>query len=109
MMARNNAGVAHEALAKQTGNLGYRSRAMVFYAESARAWDAITRNPGSMIRLRPSGDLNAPGVNLGYLNANNALRRQLGSYEPEIFIRIDKDAIEPSRWEELAPFGGLSE
>ena len=102
MMARNNAGVAHEALAKQTGNISYRSRALVFYAESARAWDAITRNPASMVRLRPSGDLNTPGINLGFLNANNALR-PAGGYEPEIFVRIDKDVLEPSRWEELAP------
>jgi tetratricopeptide (TPR) repeat protein len=102
MMARNNAGVACEALAGQTGNNSYRSRALALYAESARAWDSITRNPETMIRLRPSDGLNTPGVNLGFLNANNALR-PAGPYEPVIFIRIDKDVLEPSRWEELAP------
>jgi tetratricopeptide (TPR) repeat protein len=102
MITRNNAGVAYEALALQTGNNSYRSRALTLYAESARAWDSITRNPGSMIRLRPSDDLNTPGINLGFLNANNGLH-SAGNYVPEIFIRIDKDVLEPSHWEELAP------
>jgi hypothetical protein len=48
----------------------------------------------------------APGINLGYLNANNALHPS-PNFSPEIFIRIDKDVSEPSLWEELAPFGGL--
>jgi tetratricopeptide (TPR) repeat protein len=98
MMARNNAGVVYEALANQTGSRSYRSRAMSLYAESARAWDAITRSPTTMVR--------SPGVNLGFLNVTNALRPAAG-YEPEIFIRIDKDVLEPSMWEELAPVAGL--
>ena len=106
MMARNNAGVVYEALAGQTGNREYRSRALALYAESARAWDAITRNPETMIRMRITDSPGSPGINLGYLNANNALR-PVSNLSPEIFVRIDKDADEPSRWEELAPFGGL--
>jgi tetratricopeptide (TPR) repeat protein len=106
MMARNNAGVVYEALAEQTGNREYRTRALAYYAESARAWDAITRDPDTMIRMRLSENPNAPGINLGYLNANNALR-PASDYRPEIFIRIDRDILEPSRWEELAPFGGM--
>jgi tetratricopeptide (TPR) repeat protein len=106
MMARNNAGVVYEALAEQTGNRDYRSRALAMYAESARAWDSITRNPETMIRMRLSESPGAPGINLGYLNANNAMRPS-NNYTPEIFVRIDKDAVEPSHWEELAPFGGL--
>jgi len=117
MMARNNLGVVNEALAAQTGNRQYRSRALAMYAESARAWDAITRNPIArdpvtgapnpdfMTRMRLTDSPGAPGINLGYLNANNALRPNSG-YRPEIFVRIDKDVLEPSRWEELAPFGG---
>jgi len=108
MMVRNNAGAVYEALAKSTGNSDYRSRALVLYAESARAWDAITRNPKTMERMSLAGIPGAPGVNLGFLNANNALRPSSG-YNPEIFIRIDKDVLEPSRWEELAPLGGLLE
>jgi tetratricopeptide (TPR) repeat protein len=100
MMARNNAGAASEALAERTGNRSYRARAMGLYAEAARAWDSFTRNPESMTRSRPAP--NAPGVSIPYLNVNNALRPQPG-YAPEIFIRIDKDVLEPSEWERLAP------
>jgi tetratricopeptide (TPR) repeat protein len=106
MIARNNMGVVYEALAEQTGNREYRSRAMALYAESSRAWDAITRNPETMIRSRFIDTPGAPSINLGYLNANNALR-PTSSYRPEIFPRIDKDVIEPSHWEELAPISGL--
>jgi tetratricopeptide (TPR) repeat protein len=106
MMARNNAGVVNEALAGQTGSRDYQSRALGLYAESARAWDAITRNPATMTRMHLTDSPGAPSINLGYLNANNALRPNSG-YRPQIFVRIDKDVLEPSRWEELAPLGGL--
>ena len=106
MMARNNAGVVYEALADQTGNRDSRSRALSLYAESARAWDSITRNPTTMARMSLAETPGAPGVNLGFLNASNAMR-PAADYSPEIFVRIDKDVLEPSRWEELAPFGGL--
>jgi tetratricopeptide (TPR) repeat protein len=107
MMARNNAGVVYDALAEQTGNRDFRARAMSLYAESARAWDAITRNPETMIRMRLSEIPGAPGINLGYLNANNLLRPGT-DYSPGVFIRIDRDVVEPSRWEQLAPFGGMN-
>jgi tetratricopeptide (TPR) repeat protein len=106
MMARNNAGVVYEALAEQTGNREYRSRALGLYAESARAWDSITRDPQTMVRMRLTDSPSAPGINLGFLNANNALR-PTPNFSPQIFPRIDRDVLEPSRWEELAPFGGL--
>jgi hypothetical protein len=96
MMARNNAAVVYEDLAKQTGNQRYRSRAMALYAESERAWDSLTRNPTSMIR---SGSVPLP-----FLNSRNALYPQR-DYEPQIFVRIDRDVLEPSRWEQLAPVG----
>ena len=106
MMARNNAGVVYEALAEQTGNREFRSRALTLYAQSALAWDSITRNPETMVRMRLSEVPGAPGINLGYLNSNNALQART-DYTPSIFIRIDRDGEEPSRWEELAPFGSL--
>ena len=106
MMARNNAGAVYEALAEQTGRREYRSRAMSLYAESARAWDSITRNPQTMERMRLIETPGAPSINPGFLNANNALRPVSG-YRPQIFPRIDKDVLEPSKWEELAPYGGL--
>jgi tetratricopeptide (TPR) repeat protein len=98
MMARNNAGVAYEALAGQTGDRRYRTRAQSLYVEANRAWDARTRDPRTMIR---SGSIPLP-----YLNSRNTLYPQ-PEYEPQIFIRIDRDALEPSRWEELAPMAGL--
>jgi tetratricopeptide (TPR) repeat protein len=106
MMARNNAGVVYEALAEQTGNREFRSRAMALYAESSRAWDAITRDPQTMIRAIVTETPGSPGINLGFLNSNNAMRPN-NNYRPEIFVRIDKDVLEPSRWEELATTGGL--
>ena len=94
MMARNNAGVASERLAAQTGDLSHRTRALALYSESQRAWDARTRDPTTMIR---SGSVPLP-----HLNMRNALHPQPG-FEPQIFIRIDRDAQEDSPWERLAP------
>jgi hypothetical protein len=101
MVARNNLGVTMEALAEQTGNNGYRSRALGLYAESARAWDAITRNPDTMVRAG-AADLSTPGVNLAYLNSRNTLNPVPG-YEAQIYQHIDKDVFEPSVWESLVP------
>jgi TolA-binding protein len=98
MMARNNAGVACEALADQTGNRSYQTRALAFYAEAERAWDSRTRNPTTMIR---SGSTPLP-----YLNMRNALYPR-AEYEPQIFIRIDREASENSPWEKLAPLAWL--
>jgi tetratricopeptide (TPR) repeat protein len=92
MMAQNNAGVASEMLSAQTGSRSYHTRALAFYAEASRAWDARTRDPRSMIR---SGSTPLP-----FLNSRNALYPQAG-YEPQVFIRIDREALENSPWEEL--------
>ncbi|MCL2808880.1 MAG: tetratricopeptide repeat protein [Treponema sp.] len=100
MMARNNLGVVYEYLADQTGNREYRNRAMTMYIYSSSAWDSITRNPQSMTRSRLADSPGAPGINLGYLNANNALRPN-NFFDPQVFVRIDRDVLEPSRWEEI--------
>ncbi|MDR0624080.1 MAG: tetratricopeptide repeat protein [Treponema sp.] len=105
MIARNNMGATLEALAEQTGDNRYRSRALALYSESARAWDALTRNPESMIRRRPAPNMAAPGDSLPYLNSRNALYPRPG-FEPQIFIQIDKDVLEPSIWEHLSSQGG---
>jgi tetratricopeptide (TPR) repeat protein len=101
MVARNNMGVTMEALSGRTGNPAYRSGALGFYSESARAWDALTRDPDSMVRSG-AGELSMPGINLAYLNSRNLLYPQEG-YEPQLFRHIDKDVLEPSEWEDLAP------
>jgi hypothetical protein len=92
MRARNNLGVTLEDLAERTGDSRYKSRALALYSESARAWDALTREPASMVR---SGS-----TNLAFLNTRGSLypdRR----FEPQIYAEIDKDGLEPSTWEEL--------
>ena len=104
MVVQNNLGVTLDALTERTGNNQFRSRAHGLYADSERAWDILTRNPDSMMRMRPSPEINAPGVNPAYLNIQNSLRPVPG-YEAKFFMRIDKDILEPSAWEELAPPG----
>jgi tetratricopeptide (TPR) repeat protein len=100
MMAQNNAGVANEALADQTGDRRYRTRAMALYVEASRAWDARTRDPRTMIR---SGSKPLP-----FLNSRNSLYPEPG-YEPQIFIRIDREVQESSIWEKLAPIANLDD
>ena len=104
MVVQNNLGVTLEALTLRTGNGNYRTRALGLYSESERAWDILTRNPESMERLRPSPDIIAPGVNPAYLNVQNSLY-PISGYEPLFFMRIDKDLLEPSIWEDIAPPG----
>ncbi|MDR3167666.1 MAG: tetratricopeptide repeat protein [Treponema sp.] len=101
MVARNNMGVTLEALTDRTGDNRYRSRALGLYTESARAWDALTRNPNTMLRFGAAA-LSTPGINLAYLNSRNALYPEQ-DYEPQIYPQIDKDVLEPSHWEELVP------
>jgi tetratricopeptide (TPR) repeat protein len=109
MITQNNLGVTLEALSERTGDNSYRSRALGLYSDSERAWDILTRNPDTMIRMRPSPDINAPSVNPAYLNVQNSLR-PVSDYQPQIFLKIDKDMLEPSPWESLTPPGySLSE
>jgi hypothetical protein len=102
MVADNNLGVTLEALTRISGDTGYRSRALGLLSESIRAWDVLTRNPDSMMRMRPFRDLYGPGVNLAYLNVQNILHPE-PAYDQQIFMRIDKDVLEPSPWEQLIP------
>ena len=102
MVAQNNLGVTLEALTRRTGDNLYRSRSLGLFSESARAWDTITRNPETMVRMVPAPGLSGPGVNPAYLNVRNSLH-PTPDYEMLFFIRINKDMLEPSDWEELAP------
>jgi tetratricopeptide (TPR) repeat protein len=104
MIVQNNLGVTLEALTERTGNNRFRSRAQGLYSDSERAWDVLTRNPSSMMRMRPSPDISAPGINPAYLNVQNSLHPVPG-YEPQFFLRIDKDSLEPSTWEGLTTSG----
>jgi tetratricopeptide (TPR) repeat protein len=108
MVAQNNMGVVMEALTERTGNTSYKDRALSYYIDSQRAWDSLTRNPTTFIRAGIT-DLVVPGVNLAYLNSQNAFSPQ-PEFEPQIYVEIDKDVVEPSEWERLVPStGGLTE
>jgi tetratricopeptide (TPR) repeat protein len=98
MIGQNNLGVTLEALARRDGNPRYLVQAAGLYVQSAQSWDALTRNPQTMIRLG-AGEFSSPGTSLAFLNSRNILYPQSG-YEPQLFIRIDKDVLEPSPWEE---------
>ena len=104
MVAQNNLGATLEALTERTGDNSFRNRAHGLYSDSARAWDILTRNPETMIRMRPSPDIIAPGVNPAYLNIRNSLHPIPGQ-EPLFFGRIDRDLFEISDWDILAPPG----
>jgi tetratricopeptide (TPR) repeat protein len=98
MISRNNMGAALESLARHGGSPRYLAQAGGFYAQAVQAWDALTRNPQTMIRLG-AGDLSNPGASLPYLNSRNILYPQTG-YEPQLFVRIDRDVLDPSPWED---------
>ncbi|MDR1390532.1 MAG: tetratricopeptide repeat protein [Treponema sp.] len=100
MVAENNLGVVLETLTRISGDSKYRSRSLGLFAQSVRAWDVLTRNPDTMSRLRPIKELYGPGVNLAFLNAQNVLHPE-PNYQQQIFMRIDRDMVEPSDWEEL--------
>ncbi|MDR0447731.1 MAG: tetratricopeptide repeat protein, partial [Treponema sp.] len=102
MVANNNLGVTLENLTRISGNTSYRSRALYLLAESIRAWDVLTRDPESMTRMRPIRDLYGPGINLPYLNVQNILHPS-PAYDQQIFLRIDRDSLEPSPWENIIP------
>jgi tetratricopeptide (TPR) repeat protein len=101
MVARNNLGVTLESLTESTGDNKYRARALGLYADSARAWDILSRNPQTMIRPQVE-DMGNPRTNQASLNSNNAFNPVPG-YSPKIYTHIDKDVLEPSWWEELSP------
>jgi tetratricopeptide (TPR) repeat protein len=102
MVVENNLGVTLEALTRVSGDTSYRSRALGLFANSIRAWDVLTRDPDTMNRMRPFKDLYGPGVNLAYLNVR-AITLSEPNYDPQIFMRIDRDCVEPSAWEDLIP------
>lgn len=92
MRARNNLGVTLAELAERTGDARYRARALALYSESARAWDALSRDPATMVR--------SAQTNLAFLNTRGSLYPKV-PYEAQIYAEIDKDVQEPSDWEKI--------
>lgn len=64
MKSANNLGVTLNRVAKRTGDSSKNARALSLLAESARAWDALTRNPDTLMRAQGS---NLAAENVRYL------------------------------------------
>ena len=75
----NNLGVTLSRLAAQTGNTALQAEAVMHFSESARAWDALTRNQTTMIRLE-GGNLAAQ--NIKYITYPKRI------FEPAIYAAI---------------------
>ena len=81
LYAANNYGVTLYKLAKRTGNSSLNAQAIVQFSQSVRAWDALTRNQETMVRL--------PGSNLAEQNIKYITNR-IPNFEPSIYIDIKK-------------------
>lgn len=81
MKTANNLGVTLSRLAKRTSNSMYNARAMNLLTESMRAWDALTRNQETLIRLDGT---NLAAQNLKYMTVPSS------SYEPEIYTTLQR-------------------
>ncbi|GHU49440.1 hypothetical protein FACS1894200_08080 [Spirochaetia bacterium] len=101
MVANNNLGVTLEALTTHSGVPSYRNQAMGYYTESTTQWEALSRDPVTMVRPFVN-DYASPGTSLAFLNYRNVLYPRPG-YEPQLYIQIDKDVIDNSTWEILTP------
>lgn len=79
LKASNNLGVTLYRLARRTGSSSKNAEAMVQFSQSMRAWDALTRNPETLIRL--------PGSNLAEQNMKYA-SHPVPQYEPAIYTEL---------------------
>ncbi|MGI5173899.1 hypothetical protein H0R92_09915 [Treponema sp. OMZ 840] len=79
LKASNNLGVTLARLAEQTGNSALQAQAIVQFSESVRAWDALTRNQKTMVRLEGS---NLAAQNIKYLTYPQRI------FEPSIYASI---------------------
>ncbi|MGI5117020.1 periplasmic flagellar collar protein FlcA [Treponema sp. SP13] len=81
LKAANNFGVTLFRLARRTGNSRMNADAMVQLSVSMRAWDALTRNQTTMVRLAGS---NLAEQNMRYMS------HPMPDYEPAIYADIPK-------------------
>ncbi len=81
MWAANNSAVTLYRLAQQTGNSAMNAKAMVQFSESSRAWDALTRNPETLVRL--------DGTNLAAENLRYVIYPR-PDFEPEIYTTVNR-------------------
>lgn len=88
LYAANNYGVTLHRLAKRTGNSGLNAKSIVQFQQSLRAWDALTRNQTSMLRL---GGTNLAEQNIKYVTHN------FTEFEPAIYTQIPKTLTDKER------------
>lgn len=81
LKATNNLGVTLYRLASRTGNSNLNAQAMVNLQESMRAWDAMTRNQQTLVRL---GGSNLAEQNIKYI------AKPISTFEPAIYTDIPK-------------------
>ncbi|MBQ0051403.1 MAG: tetratricopeptide repeat protein [Treponema sp.] len=81
LRANNNLGVCLYKTARQTGNSQMNAQAMVRLTDSMRAWDSLTRNPRTMIRME--------GSNLAAQNSKY-ITHPFSEFEPAIYTDIPK-------------------
>ena len=79
--ANNNLGVTLYRLAKQTGSSDYYARSLVCFSDSMRAWDSMTRDQRTMVKM--------DGGNLAAVNSKNVMH-PIPDYEPSIYTDIPK-------------------
>jgi tetratricopeptide (TPR) repeat protein len=85
MVASNNLGVALYRLSLRLGDSSRRSQAMAQLSESARLYDALTRDQKTMIRDKQA--------NLAYLNLDGILHPSR-AFVPQIYAGISRDLVD---------------
>ncbi len=81
LTAANNYGVTLYRLAKRTGDSSKNGEAIVQFSQSVRAWDALTRNQETLVRL---GGSNLAEQNIQYIT------HPIPDFEPTIYTEIQK-------------------
>ncbi|MBQ0163143.1 MAG: hypothetical protein KBS84_08315 [Treponema sp.] len=81
MKASNNLGVSQFRLAKQTGNSRLNGESILNFQNSLRAYDALTRNPVTMVRIG--------GTNLAEQNVRLATS-PIKNFDPAIYTDIPR-------------------
>ena len=88
LYAANNYGVTLYRLAKRTGNSNMNAQAMVQFSQSVRAWDSLTRNQATLVRL--------PGSNLAEQNIKY-VSHPMPEFEPAIYTEISKTLFDKEK------------
>ncbi|MCQ2585945.1 MAG: tetratricopeptide repeat protein [Treponema sp.] len=84
LYASNNYGVTLYRLASRTGNSSFNAQAIVQFSQSVRAWDALTRNQETLVRLEGS---NLAEENIKYIT------HPVPDFEPAIYTEIPRTIL----------------